>query len=94
VIAGDRPAQRGPATNCIAPEPPPMGSRLNQTLDSWSPATGQWGASASERLKRRTPAGRWGRPEELGALAVYVAGVGSTWHTGDELVIDGGFRIA
>src|SRR5262249_21172511 len=51
-------------------------------------------ADVRDRLLRRIPTRRFGRPDELGALAVYLAGDGSTWHTGDEFVLDGGFRIA
>ena len=47
----------------------------------------------SERVLQRIPARRWGQPNELGALAVYLAGDGSTWHTGDEFVLDGGYSL-
>ena len=47
----------------------------------------------TERVLQRMPMRRWGRPDELGALAVYLAGDGSTWHTGDELVVAGGYQV-
>ncbi len=47
----------------------------------------------SERVLRRIPTRRWGQPDDFGALAVYLAGDGSTWHTGDEFVVDGGYRV-
>lgn len=47
----------------------------------------------TERVIQRMPMRRWGRPDELGALAVYLAGDGSTWHTGDELVVAGGYQV-
>jgi 2-deoxy-D-gluconate 3-dehydrogenase len=42
------------------------------------------------RLLRRIPAGRMGRPEELGPLAVFLASAGSDFMTGETVVIDGG----
>jgi NAD(P)-dependent dehydrogenase (short-subunit alcohol dehydrogenase family) len=45
-----------------------------------------------ERILQRVPMRRWGAPAELGALAVYLAGDGSTWHTGDEFLLDGGYH--
>ena len=39
----------------------------------------------------RIPMGRPGRPEELGPLAVYLAGDASSYVTGANFVIDGGY---
>ena len=47
----------------------------------------------AERVLQRMPMRRWGQPDEVGALAVYLAGDGSTWHTGDELVVAGGYHV-
>ena len=46
-----------------------------------------------DSIRRRIPLRRWGATSELGALAVYLAGDGSTWHTGDEFRVDGGFHV-
>lgn len=43
---------------------------------------------------RRIPARRWGRPEDLGGIAVYLASDASAYHTGDTIVIDGGYSVA
>jgi NAD(P)-dependent dehydrogenase (short-subunit alcohol dehydrogenase family) len=48
----------------------------------------------SERVLTRVPIRRWGAPDDLGPLAVYLAGPGSTYHTGDSLVVDGGFSLS
>jgi NAD(P)-dependent dehydrogenase (short-subunit alcohol dehydrogenase family) len=34
---------------------------------------------------------RWGQPEEFGGIAVYLASTASSFHTGDEILIDGGY---
>lgn len=43
---------------------------------------------------RRAPAGRWGRPEEIAGLAVYLASAASDYMTGQMLMLDGGMSIA
>jgi NAD(P)-dependent dehydrogenase (short-subunit alcohol dehydrogenase family) len=50
----------------------------------------------AETLKRREaqhPVGRLGRPEDIGAAAVYLASAESDWTTGQNLVIDGAVSI-
>lgn len=42
---------------------------------------------------RRIPAGRMGTPEELGGLAVFLAGDGADYIVGQSIVIDGGYTI-
>lgn len=46
-----------------------------------------------ENTTRRTPARRWGTPEDMGPAAVYLADPTHLFHTGDCLVIDGGYSI-
>ena len=43
---------------------------------------------------KRTPAGRWGQPDELAGLAVFLASAGSNYITGQMFVIDGGMSVA
>ena len=43
---------------------------------------------------KRTPAGRWGEPDELAGLAVFLASTGSNYITGQMFVIDGGMSVA
>jgi NAD(P)-dependent dehydrogenase (short-subunit alcohol dehydrogenase family) len=38
--------------------------------------------------------GRWGDPEELGALAVLLAGAGGGFLTGASITVDGGWSVA
>ncbi|KPK86698.1 MAG: gluconate 5-dehydrogenase [Bacteroides sp. SM23_62_1] len=42
-------------------------------------------------LKKRTPAGRWGEPEELVGTAVYLASGASSFMNGQVIYVDGGF---
>jgi 2-deoxy-D-gluconate 3-dehydrogenase len=44
-----------------------------------------------ERILRRTPAGRWGTPEDLAGIAVFLAGPASAFVTGAAIPVDGGF---
>jgi len=41
----------------------------------------------------RTPAGRWGQPEEVAGAAVYLASRASDFVTGDTIRVDGGYAI-
>jgi NAD(P)-dependent dehydrogenase (short-subunit alcohol dehydrogenase family) len=44
-----------------------------------------------EAVIPRIPMGTWGQPTDLGGIAVYLASDLSAYHTGDVLVLDGGF---
>ncbi|MEZ5658899.1 MAG: SDR family oxidoreductase [Burkholderiaceae bacterium] len=39
----------------------------------------------------RIPARRWGEIEDFGGIAVYLASDASSYHTGDQFIIDGGY---
>lgn len=41
----------------------------------------------------RVPMRRWGTPGDFGAAAVYLAADASSYHTGDTLLIDGGYAL-
>ncbi len=45
-------------------------------------------------VRRRTPAGRWGKPEELVGAAVFLASPASDFVNGQVLYVDGGFLAA
>jgi NAD(P)-dependent dehydrogenase (short-subunit alcohol dehydrogenase family) len=44
-----------------------------------------------ERSIRRVPMGRWGDPDEIGEIAVFLASAAADYMTGANLVIDGGY---
>lgn len=41
----------------------------------------------------RVPMRRWGTPEDFGGIAVYLMSSASRFHTGDSLLIDGGYAL-
>jgi len=48
----------------------------------------------NERVLARTPAGRWGRPQDLAGIAVFLASPASDFITGTAIPVDGGYSIA
>ncbi len=46
-----------------------------------------------DRVLPRVPMRRWGRPEDFGAIAVYLVSDASGYHTGDTFLIDGGYSL-
>lgn len=46
-----------------------------------------------ETFQQQIPLGRYGEPQELGPLAVYLASEASSYMTGAALVIDGGYTL-
>lgn len=47
----------------------------------------------SDAILPRIPAGRWGNSSDFEAIAVYLMSDASAYHTGDSLLIDGGFVL-
>ncbi|MEV6060976.1 SDR family NAD(P)-dependent oxidoreductase [Nocardia asteroides] len=46
-----------------------------------------------DNVIKRMPHRRWGEPSDFARLAVYLAGGVGGFHTGDEIVIDGGYTV-
>ena len=44
-----------------------------------------------DRVLARTPAGRWGAPQDLAGIAVFLGGPGSDFITGTAIPVDGGY---
>lgn len=74
------------------------GVRANTISPAWVDSDMMTAVNANpavaDSIRKRIPLRRWAEPRELGALAVYLAGDGSTWHTGDEFILDGGFHVS
>jgi len=45
------------------------------------------------KVVERTPAGRWGLPEDLAGVAVFLAGSASDFITGTAIPVDGGYSV-
>jgi 2-deoxy-D-gluconate 3-dehydrogenase len=71
--------------------------QVNAILPGWITTEMTAGAKGSEafsaRIVDRTPAGRWGEPEDFDGPAVFLASAASDFVTGHSLAVDGGFSI-
>lgn len=72
-----------------------FGVRANAILPGWI-ATDMTSLmqSTPEKVLPRVPVGRWGRTEDFGGLAIYLASDASAFHTGDSIFIDGGLHLS
>jgi NAD(P)-dependent dehydrogenase (short-subunit alcohol dehydrogenase family) len=73
------------------------GIRANAVLPGWIDTELIGGVTHDERtggaILRRIPLRRWGTPEDLGGVIVYLASRASRYHTGDVIRVDGGYAI-
>jgi NAD(P)-dependent dehydrogenase (short-subunit alcohol dehydrogenase family) len=71
--------------------------RCNSILPGWidtdMTALGKTNQKFVDNTTNRTPLRRWGQPDDLGAAAVFLANPDHLFHTGDCLVVDGGYSI-
>jgi 2-dehydro-3-deoxy-D-gluconate 5-dehydrogenase len=47
----------------------------------------------NERILARTPAGRWGQPQDLAGIAVFLSSTASDFITGTAIPVDGGYSV-
>jgi 2-deoxy-D-gluconate 3-dehydrogenase len=74
------------------------GIQVNAVLPGWIETELTDGARAqvpglSERVVARTPTGRWGQPQDLAGIAVFLASAASDFVTGTAIPVDGGYSI-
>jgi len=75
--------------------PGPFETERIRELLAKAAASGEDAASPRARREAAIPAGRFGRPEELGALCAFLASASAGYLTGQNILVDGGaFRGA
>jgi NAD(P)-dependent dehydrogenase (short-subunit alcohol dehydrogenase family) len=71
--------------------------RANILVPGWTRTGMNADLQADERFMAatlgRTPVRRWAEPEEFEAVAAFLADPALTFHTGNEVVVDGGYTI-
>ncbi len=81
----------------IAVEHARYGIRANSIAPGWIATDmterSQNNKTFQEKVIVRVPMRRWGKPEDFGGIAVYLASDASKYHTGDTFVIDGGYLV-
>ena len=74
-------ALRGITVNGISPGP--IATEMNVPI--------QQNPEANQQFIAKIPLGRWGKPEEIGSLAVYLCSEEASFITGTDFLIDGGW---
>lgn len=71
--------------------------RCNILIPGWTRTGMNTDLQADERFMKatmaRTPTRRWADPEEFHKIAAFLADPSLTFHTGNEIVVDGGYTI-
>ena len=86
-------------TRALAVEWATDGIQVNAILPGWIStditAPAQHGVPGfDEMIVRRTPAKRWGTPEDFAGIGVFLASKASDFISGTAIVVDGGFSVA
>jgi len=71
--------------------------QVNAILPGWYDTAMTAGTPATpvgNEIRRRTPAGRWGKPDDIVGAAVFLASAASDYVTGAAIPVDGGYAVA
>jgi len=86
-------------TKSMAIELAPFNIQVNAVAPGWietdmtAPVRTMDMKPMNDEILARTPAGRWGQPEEVAGTAVYLASRASDFVTGTTIRVDGGYAI-
>jgi len=85
-------------TRALATAWAPDHIQVNAILPGWIDTALTVGArqqvdGLNERVLARTPAGRWGQPDDFQGIAVFLAGPASDFVTGTAIPVDGGYSV-
>ncbi len=82
-------------TRALAVDYARYGIRANAVVPGWIDTPMTENTIHTERFEekvlKRIPLRRWGKGSDFGGVAVYLASDASAYHTGDVLMIDGGY---
>jgi NAD(P)-dependent dehydrogenase (short-subunit alcohol dehydrogenase family) len=73
----------GDGITVVAISPGPFATEMNQGLIN--------NPELNQQFMSNVPLGRWGDPEEIGKLALYLCSEGAGFITGTDILIDGGW---
>jgi NAD(P)-dependent dehydrogenase (short-subunit alcohol dehydrogenase family) len=79
-------------TRTLAVEHAPFQIRCNCIIPGaiHTPLAGPFTPEYEEAIKKSVPLGRWGQPEDVAKLALFLGSDDSSWITGQFFIIDGG----
>lgn len=84
-------------TRSLALELGPWNIQVNAILPGWFETAINGSlpqTNRGEEIRKKTPLGRWGQPQDIGPLAVFLSSSGSDFITGAIIPIDGGYSIS
>lgn len=74
------------------------GVRVNAIAPGWietkMTAVSREREAINDEILRRTPLGRWGQPEEIAGVTLFLASPLASYMTGETITVDGGFGCA
>jgi 2-deoxy-D-gluconate 3-dehydrogenase len=85
-------------TKSLATAWAPDNIQVNAVLPGWidtdlTKRARQQVSGLHERVEARTPAGRWGTPDDMAGIAAFLAGTASDFVSGTAIPVDGGYAI-